>query len=238
MKKFFPVLLLLFAFTSVLRAQDSYDDILNFKLPPLDSLFKGALKGPMAELYDIQKGGEMLLLKSEKRKWLEYFSLSGTYQFGVMGVSSFLDLGENYPLVYQYTGGEQIFYNAGASVRFPLDKIFDRRSRIKRQRLKIRELELQKDVWYDDNRAKIIELYFKSQEILSNIRLLVDQAIFADELYNSTKKKYLIGAALLQDLNTAMVTQAQTKMQLERSLAELKSSVMKLEILTNTKILN
>ncbi|MDD4639551.1 MAG: hypothetical protein PHT63_07345, partial [Bacteroidales bacterium] len=78
MKKFFPVLLLLFAFTSVLRAQDSYDDILNFKLPPLDSLFKGALKGPMAELYDIQKGGEMLLLKSEKRKWLEYFSLSGT----------------------------------------------------------------------------------------------------------------------------------------------------------------
>ncbi len=238
MKKLFSIIFLLFAASGLVNAQESLEETLKFKLPPIDTLFKGALKSSMVEFYDIRAEGEKLLLKSEKKKWLEYFSLGGTYQYGIIGMNSYMDLGDNYPLIYQYTGQEQVFYNIGATLRVPLDRIFDQRNRVKRQELRIKELSRERDVWYDEQKAKIIDLYFKCQEMINSYKPLLEQVLLSDEQFNQNQNDYIYGKISIHELNVAKGLQVQARLQLERLISELKSSVMKLEIISNTTILN
>lgn len=222
----------------VVKGQEKIQDLLELKLPPIDTLFKGAMNSSMVRFYEYRMEGEELSLKTEKRRWLEYFSFAGTYQYGVMGMNSFMDLGDNYPIVYQYTGGEQLWYNVGASFRLPLDKLFDRRNKIRTQQLKIKETLKERDMWYDEQRVNIIELYFKAQEMLNNLKYVMEQYTLAEAQYDIAQKDYIMGNLTAQSLNVAKGAQVQTGVQLERVIAELKTSLMKLEILSNTKILN
>lgn len=238
MKTIFSTLIFIISLSLSIRAQEQTAELMYFRLPPIDTLFKGALKSSMVEFYDLRMEGEQLLLKTEKRKWLEFFNLAGTYQYGIIGMNSFMDLGENYPLVYQYTGQEQLFYNAGASFRIPLDRLFDRNNRIKRQKLKINEMLKERDMWYDEQKAKIIELYFRAQELINNLRPLTEYVTLSDEQYKSALSDYTVSKITMQELNAAKGVQVQATMQLERGLADLKSAIMRLEILSNTKILN
>ncbi len=229
---------MLCCFTARIKAQNSIQNLLELQLPPLDTLFRGASKSSMVQFYDYRMEGQELILKTEKRKWLEYFSLAGSYQYGVIAISSFMDIGENYPLIYQYSGSEQGFYNIGASFRLPLDRLFDRRNRIKQQKLKIKETLEEREMWYDEQKMKIIELYTKAQEMLNNLQSVIEYKSLAESQYEIAQNDYVNGATTAQALNSAKGAHVQSVMQYERLLAELQSSLLKLEILSNTKILN
>jgi len=238
MKRYLILLLTIFAMTQKASAQQiPTEDLLKLQLPPLDTLFEGARKSSMVEFYKYRMEGQELALKTERKRWLEYFSLSGTYSYGVMGMNSYTDIGSNYPIVYQNSGGDQIWYNAGASVRIPLDNIFDRRNRIKTQQLKIKETLKERDLWYDQQKIQIIEFYYKAQELLKSMEYLVELCSFADANYELVQKDYLIGAATMQALNTAKTTQVQSLLQLENLKAQLTVYISKLEILSYSKII-
>lgn len=229
--------LLLFA-AGELRAQVDAKQFIQLKLPPIEDLFKSAMGNPMVQFYEYKMEGEELLLKTEKRKWLEYFNIIGTYQYGVMGLSSFTDLGSEFPLIYQYSGNEQIWYNAGLSLRLPLDRLFDRNNRIRRQKLKIQETLKERDLWYDDQRSKIIETYFRAQEMLNNLQSVNEEYTIATNHFDDAQRDYIVGKLSSHDLNVAKTAQVKAKMQLEQVISTLNISVMKLEILSNTKIIN
>src|SRR5512133_396676 len=121
MKRYFIILLTIFLIIQKSTAQDAaVKNLLTLQLPPLDTLFEGAKKSSMVEFYNYRMEGQALTLKTEKRSWLGYFSLSATYQYGVMGVNTFTDVGSNFPIIYQNSGGNQLYYNAGATFRLPL----------------------------------------------------------------------------------------------------------------------
>lgn len=218
--------------------QITNENLLSLDLPPLETLFEGAKRSSMVEFYGYRMEGQELALKTEKRKWLEYFTFFGTYQYGVMGMNSYTNLGTNFPMVFQSSGGEQIWYNFGASVSVPLDKIFDRRNRIKTQQLKLKETLKERDMWYDNQKIKIIELYTKAQELMGNLKYVIEQNILAETQYEISQKDYIMGAITAQDLNTAKGQQVQAFMQLEKVKAELKSSILQLELLSSVKIIN
>ena len=228
---------LLFA-SGEMKAQDSFRQLSQLKLPPIDELFKSAMNNPMVQFYELKMEGEELLLKTEKRKWLEYFNLVGTYQYGVMGLNSFTDLGSDFPLIYQYSGTEQVWYNGGIALRLPLDRLFDRNNRIRRQKLKIQETLKERDLWYDDQKSKIIETYFKAQEMLNNLQSVNEEYTVATNHYEDAQRDYVIGKMTSHDLNVAKTAQVKAKMQLEQVISMLNTALMKLEILSNTKIIN
>jgi len=239
MKRYLLLLLSLFPVSQVASAQEAaVENLMSLQLPPLDSLFEGAKKSSMVEYYAHVMEGEELNLKTVKRRWLEYFAISASYQYGVMGISSFTDLGSNFPIVYQSSGGNQLWYNVGASVRIPLDMILDRRNTIKRQQLKIQETLSQRDLWYDEQRTKIIALYSRAMEMIGVLKTVVEQATLSNAQFAIAEKDYIMGKTNAQDLNNAKGMQVQSLMQLERAKAELNSSVLQLEILSNTKIIN
>lgn len=214
------------------------DSLINLQLPPIETLFENARKNSMIEFYNYRMEEQELNLKTERRSWLGYFSLSATYQYGVMGVNTFTDVGSNFPIIYQNSGGDQLYYNAGATFRLPLDNFFDRRNRIKTQQLKIKETLKERDLWYDQQKIQIIEIYFKVQEMLKNMEYVVDLLSFANANYEAVQKDYIVGAASMQALNTAKSTQIQSLLQLETLKSDLLVNLNKLEILSYTKIIN
>ncbi len=238
MKKYIVLILALFVIVNKTYAQDkSIEDLLNLRLPPLDSLFEGARRSPMIEFYEYRNEIQELELKTERRNWLQYFSIGATYQYGVVGMNSFTEFGASYPIVYQSSGGNQIWYNANASFRLPLDNLFDRRNRIKIQQLKIKETQKEKELWYDDQKSKIVQSYFRAQEILTNLKLYTEMATMANAQYEAAQKDFIMGTISLQALSVAKNAQVLSITQLEQYKTTLTSSIVQLEILSNTKIL-
>lgn len=239
MKKYIVLILALFVIVNKTYAQDkSIEDLLNLRLPPLDSLFEGARRSPMIEFYEYRNEIQELELKTERRNWLQYFSIGATYQYGIVGMNTFTELGANYPVVYQSSGGNQIWYNAAASFRLPLENLFDRRNRIKIQQLKIKETLKEKELWYDDQKSKIVQYYFRAQEILNNLKLFIEVATMANAQYEAAQKDFIMGSISLQALSVAKNAQVLSLTQLEQYKSTLTSSIVQLEIISNTKILN
>ena len=238
-KKYFVLLLAVsIIFQKVYAQERTIEDFLNLKLPPIDSLFEGAKKSPMIEFYAYRSEIQELNLKTERRSWLQYFSIAATYQYGVVGMNTFTEFGANYPIVYQNSGGEQIWYNVAASFRVPLDNLFDRRNRIKSQQLKIKETIKERELWYNDQKEKIVQLYFRAQEILSNLKLYVEMAAISEAQFQVAQKDFIMGAISIQALNVAKNSQVLSASQLEQFKSTLTSSIMQLEIISSTKILN
>jgi hypothetical protein len=126
MKRYLVLLIIFITVSKVGTAQQlATQDLLSVQLPPLDTLFEGAKKSSMVEFYKLRMEGQELALKTERRRWLEYFTLYGTYQYGVIGINSYTNLGANFAVVYQNSGGEQLWYNVGGSLTIPLDMVFD-----------------------------------------------------------------------------------------------------------------
>lgn len=239
MKKWTVLILVLLSFLNRTLAQDkSTEELLNLKLPPLDSLFEGAKRSPMIEFYEYRNEIQELQLKTEKRNWLQYFSIGATYQYGIVGMNTFTDVGIGYPIDYKTTGGSQIWYNAAASFRLPLDNLFDRKNRIKIQKLKIQETLKEKELWYDDQKIKIVQHYYRAQEILNNLKLFIEVATISNAQYESAQKDFIMGAISLQALSVAKNAQVLSLTQLEQYKSTLTSSIVQLEIISNTKILN
>lgn len=213
------------------------DNLLNLTLPPLETLFEGAHKSSMVEFYEYRMEGEELALKSEKRKWLSYLSGHASYQYGIMGLNNYSNLGTDLP-IYQSTASAQLWYNAGVSLNISLDDLFDRRNRIRRQQLMIKETLKERDMWYDEQKTKIIDLYFKTQELLNNLKYLIETFTLSDANYRDLEKEYIMGSITAHTLSVAKGQQVQAFTQLERLKAELNMSILKLEILSNTKIVN
>ncbi len=217
---------------------DTNDVFLNFTLPPLDLLFENAKKGPSWDLYTLKIEELNRKLLTEKRSWYQFVDFFGTYQYGVVGMNSYTNLGTNVPLIYQNSGGEQIWYNAGASIRFPLDKLVDKGNRVKIQRLSVRQTEKELEVWYEDRKMQIVELYVKSEEMLSNLKSAIEQYSLSQAQYEMAEKDYIMGSINISALGIAKGQQVMAIQQIGKIKSELKVAILKLEIISYTKLLD
>ena len=213
------------------------DYLLNLQLPPLERLFEGARNSSMVEFYEYRREGEELNLKTEKRKWLNYFSFYASYQYGVMGVNTYSEIGVELPPVYQYSGSDQLWYNVGATFRVSLDQFFDRRNQIRRQQLKLQETLKERDLWYDEQKMKIIKLYEDAKKMLSSFKHVVELSTMAEAQYDVAQKDYIMGKITIQTLYNSKSMQVLASMQMEELMSQLSITLLQLEILSNTKII-
>ena len=142
-------LLLLFTSNTPIVAQEvsdytqlSEEDYSNITLPPLSVLFENAKDNPIYEMADVKAAVERKLLAKEKRAFLGFFSLRGSYQYGTFGnESTYTDVYvEPYPT---YSTQAQNGYTVGAGVSIPLDDLFDLKARVSRQKLNLKSAELE-----------------------------------------------------------------------------------------------
>ena len=235
--------LLLFSPVSFANAQEPSDfsklnpeDYTNISLPPLDLLFENAKGGPIYELASVKEQIERKLLAKERRSFLQFFSVRGSYQYGMFGnESTFTDVAIAPYLTYSTQA--QKGYTVGAGVNIPLDGLFDLTARVKRQKLNVRTAQLEREVKFEEMKKEIILLYATATSQLSILKLNAEALVLANVQYNIAEKNFSNGTINSGELSTEKSRQSVAQEKFENSKFELTKSLMILEVITCTPIL-
>lgn len=236
-------ILLLCTVPSLMKAQEANDnsktqieDYTEITLPPLDLLFENVKGAPTYELAQVKEQIERKLLAKEKRAFLGFFSLRGSYQYGMFGnEATYTDVAIAPYLTYSTSA--QNGYTVGAGVNIPLDQLFDLGARVKRQRLSLKSATLEKEIRYEQIKKEIIELYATATSQLSILKLRAEALILANVQYNIAEKDFTNGTIESTTLSIEKGRQSQALESFEKSKYELTKSLMILEVITRTPIL-
>ena len=131
-----------------------------FHLPPLAILFENAKANP--QLMSLEKAREIAVAEvaKQKRTIFSYINGHASYSYGKTDV-----WGNNSttasPMIYQFQGSEQSYWNVGANLSIPLEAILDYGPAVRRKKLEVDQAIIQKDILYDQLKTQIATLYVK-----------------------------------------------------------------------------
>ena len=236
-------ILLLCTVPSLMKAQEANDysrpeqaDYTKITLPPLDSLFENAKGGPTYELAQVKEQIERKLLAKEKKAFLGFFSLRGSYQYGMFGNEcTYTDVAIAPYLTY--TTQAQRGYTVGAGVNIPIDGLFDLKARVNRQKLAVKSAALEKEIKYEEMKREIIEMYTTATSQLSVLKLRAEALELATLQYEIAEKNFSNSTIDTGDLSVEKQRQSTAMEAYEKSKFELTKSLMMLEVITRTPIL-
>lgn len=236
-------ILIAFCSTQVVRAQEvsdysslSLEEYKMLTLPPISVLFENAKQNPIYEMAQTKEEIERKLLSKEKRHFLSFFSIRGSYQYGMFGNdATYTDVYT--PVVNNYTTTAQNSYTIGAGLNIPLDQLFDLGSRVKRQKLALKVAQLDKEVRFEEQKREIIQMYSMAISQMSVLKLRAEALELANAQYDIAEKDFSFGTIDTGALSTEKSRQSIAREALENSKFELTKSLMILEVIANTPIL-
>lgn len=239
----FSGLLILFASANRVVAQEvsdisqlNDDDYKKIVLPPLSVLFENAKNSPIYEMADVKATIERKLLRKEKWAFLGFFSLRGSYQYGMFGnESTYTDVALAPYLTYSTQA--QNGYTVGAGLSIPLDDLFDLKGRVSRQRLTLRSAELEREVKYDEIKKNIIEMYAMATSQIKVLQMRSESLVLANVQYEISEKNFANGTIESSDLAVDKERQSTAREAYENSKFELTKSLMILEVISRTPII-
>lgn len=208
------------------------------KLPPVEVLIENAKGSAQVMFYQTQKEIDERELKSIRRKWLEFFKLNGSYQYGITN-SYFMysESGVPYPPSDKYTNQAQSYFLVGGGVSIPLLEIFNRGNRIKKQKLITKQQDYQAQMWHDDQALKIIECYSLAMENIVLIRPLLEDYYLSKAQFAVSEVDFIQGKLNIQEFNKQKTILVKSMVELQRNKMTLMKNLMQLEILSNTPII-
>lgn len=213
------------------------EDYASLRLPPLDSLFENAKKGPAFKILDLHKKSEINLLKKEKRSWLKFLNVGGGYNYGVLGnTSSFSDSAT--PIYSQYNENAQHYYHLGGTIGFSIEDLLDLKPKVNRQKLKVQEIDLQKDQTMNELKKEIITLYTSILSSISILKYKAQALTLANAQYKMGENDFLNGKGNAGSLSTQKTLQVQAISDYESTRSIINRDLLMLEILTNTTIIS
>lgn len=209
-----------------------------FKLPPLQTLLEDArVNNPQVLQNNANIEAAQYDLKIERRKWLSYLSARAGYTYGILGTYS--DYESRYDnLTTTYTGSSQHSYSVGANLTIPINDLVSRGTSVKRQRKIIEQAEYSREVVYNMLKIEIIELYTDIQSLLAILQRQSETLITFDANYKITVNNFINGKATPYDLSVVKNEQTKALAEYESTRAKLTSLILRLEIITGSKIVN
>lgn len=217
-------------------SQLSEEDYSKIELPPLSVLFENAKNNPIYEMADVKAAIERKLLKKEKWSFLGFFSLRGSYQYGMFGnESTYTDVAVAPYLTYSTQA--QNGYTVGAGINIPLDGLFDLKGRVSRQKLTLRNAELEREIKYDEIKKNIIEMYAMVTSQMKVLQMRSESLVLANVQYSISEKNFANGTIDSSELAVEKERQSTAREAYENSKFELTKSLMILEIISRTPII-
>ena len=212
-------------------------DYTKFTLPSLETLFENAKKSPSVEMYEAKMGVQDNQLISEKRSWLKYFRVGGSWQYGNIAINSAFT-NEYTPLFYQSSGVTQSSWYSTAGLNIPLDDLFDRKNRVKRQKMEREFTELEMEKWLDEQKIRIVNSYVKVKSAISTLKKKIEDYNIAEANYRMTENDFKLGNASISDLNTAKKLETEAYEILKTNEYLITNEILTLEILSKTRIIS
>jgi outer membrane protein TolC len=216
------------------------EDYLAMELPPLGVLIDNSRQTAQMQYYNTAIDEAKTDLKTERRNWLKYFRATGNYQYGQMNWLSTLsgsDAADPLPVVPTYQGKEQSYWNVGGVVSIPLNDLFDRRNRVKNKKLAVEAAEQNVERWQDELSLKIIDAYTTVLQNLSMIKTQAEAVTLAIAQYKIPEADFMNGKIDAVTLSRQKNIQSATVREYEQTRASLNNALLRLEIMSHTKII-
>jgi Outer membrane protein len=131
-----------------------------FHLPPLAILFENAKANP--QILSLEKARQLAQAEvaKEKRHIFSYLRAHASYSYGI-GDSWGTSENAYSPMLTQYQGTKNNYWNLGASLSLPLEDILDLTASVKRKKLEVDQAVLAKDAAFDQLKLEIATLFVR-----------------------------------------------------------------------------
>ena len=207
-----------------------------FHLPPLAVLFENAKASP--QIISLEKAQEIAQAEVAKQKKhiFSYITGRASYSYGksdVWGNNSTTTS----PMIYQFQGSEQSYWNVGVNLAVPLEDILDLTAAVKRKKLEVDQATIAKDIAYDQLKLQIATLFVKITNNLVTLKTLGETAAAYQGAGALNREDFENGNMSIEDYawtkqhESAQVTRYQTLQ------TDITTDILTLEILTHTPIL-
>lgn len=235
-------ILLAIGFTSskISFSQDTIEDQIILKdyssliLPPIDSLFLSLESNPNIKAQDYRILEQESVIKSQKREWINYLRFSSSYQYGYQGAESLVQ-GFLIPAYYQTAQNAQNLYHVGVSLTIPFGDIIDRGNKVKKEKIRLGQIQAEKEISINEQKFIIIELYNKANEQLTSYKIKAEAKNYAEFKTRISQKDFINGIISIDELTVAKHSESVAISDFQKSKSELMIALMKLEIICNYK---
>ena len=207
-----------------------------FHLPPLAILFENAKSNP--QLMSLEKAREIAVAEvaKQKREIFSYINGHASYSYGKTDL-----WGNNSttasPMIYQFQGSEQSYWNVGANLSIPLEAILDYGPSIRRKKLEVDQAVIQKDIAYDQLKTQIATLYVKITNDLVALKTQGEAAAAYQGAGALNREDFENGNMNIEDFAWTKLHEVQVVTQYQALQTTITTDILTLEILTHTPII-
>ena len=177
-------------------------------------------------------------MKREKRNFLSFLNVNANYYYGNGTMSSHLYDESGMPIPQNYSRQSQFNYNLGASVSIPLEKLFDLRGSVKRQRKQVEKVEYERQSAIEERRVTIATIYSKVLSYMPILKATTEKRVFADAQYAISQNDFINSKIGASEINVEKERQIKAITEYENVRSELYGLLLQLEILSNTEIIS
>lgn len=207
-----------------------------FHLPPLAILFENAKANP--QLMSLEKAREIAQAEvaKQKRHIFSYVTGHASYSYGKTDM-----WGNNSttasPMVYQFQGHEQSYWNVGVNLAVPLEDIIDLAPAVRRKKLEVEQAVIQKDIAYDQLKTQIASLYVKITNDLVALKTQGEAAAAYQGAGALNREDFENGNMNIEDYAWTKLHEVQVVTQYQALQSTITTDILTLEILTHTPII-
>ena len=217
-------------------SKDKEINFSEFHLPPLAILFENAKSTP--QIITLEKARQLAQAEvaKQKRHIFSYVTGRASYSYGKTDM-----WGNNSttasPMVYQFQGSEQSYWNVGVNLAVPVEDILDLGAAVKRKKLEVDRAVLAKDIAYDQLKLQIATLFIKITNDLVTLKTLGEGAAAYQGAGSLNREDFENGNLSIEDYAFTKQRES-TQVQMYQGLqTTITTDIITLEILTHTPII-
>jgi len=211
------------------------EDYTSLTLPPLSLFLDAAEMGTKVNYQKARKEEEEGALLKTKREWMSSLRVFGNYQYGQVGANVVNTTTTAQTL--QFSSQVQSLFNGGVALSLPMDVIWDRKNRIRTQQARVKQSDYEIKQALEELKIEISDYYFTALQHLNTLKVRAENVAIANSDIKMCETNYLNGHITLIEYNYQKSMQVTAISNYEMSKAELNKAILRLELLTNIKIL-
>ena len=207
-----------------------------FHLPPLSVLLENAKSSPT--ILSLEKARQIAQAEvaKQRRHIFSYVTGHASYSYGKTDM-----WGNNSstmaPVIYQFQGSKQNYWNVGVNLAVPLEDILDLGAAVKRKKLEVDQAIIQKDIAYDQLKLQIAGLFVKITNNLVSLKTLGEAAAAYQGAGALTREEFENGNMAIEDYAYTKLRESGQVVSYQALQTEITTDILTLEILTHTPIL-
>ena len=217
-------------------SKDKEINFSEFHLPPLAILFENAKSTPKIMTLEKARQIAQAEVAKQKRHIFSYVTGHASYSYGktdMWGNNS-----STYgPMVYQFQGSEQSYWNVGVNLAVPLEDILDLSAAVKRKKYDVDQAILAKDIAYDELKLQIASLYIRITNNLVSLKTLGEAAAAYQGAGALNREDFENGNMSIENYAYTKLHESGQVSGYQSLQTQITTDIITLEILTHTPII-